>query len=88
MAISVNMLRLRLTSEAHARSKNGQPAHKTTGVASANWIQFEVPCREPHMQVRKVAAHFERHHRDRENQSDPKTPRHVDQFGIGAGVCA
>ena len=35
-AISVNMLRLRVTSEAQPRSKNGQPAHSTTGVASAS----------------------------------------------------
>ena len=36
MAISVNMLRLRLMSDAQPRSKNGQPAHSTTGVASTN----------------------------------------------------
>ena len=36
IAINVNMLRPRLRSDAHARSKNGQPAHKTTGVASTN----------------------------------------------------
>ena len=33
------MLGLRLTSESHARVKNGQPAHSTTGVARASWIQ-------------------------------------------------
>ena len=37
----VNMLRLRLTTEAQPRWKNGQPAHSTTGVDSANWIQME-----------------------------------------------
>ena len=42
MAISVNMLRLRLSSDAQARWKNGQPAHQTTGVARANWIQADV----------------------------------------------
>ena len=36
------MLRLRLTSDAHARWKNGQPHHSTTGVASTSWIQIEV----------------------------------------------
>ena len=33
MAISVNMLVLRFTSDAHPRWKNGQPPHSTTGVA-------------------------------------------------------
>ena len=36
IAISVNMLRLRVTSDCQPRSKNGQPAQSTTGVASAN----------------------------------------------------
>src|SRR5258706_15587133 len=34
MAISVNMLVLRLTIDAHPRWKNGQPPQSTTGVAS------------------------------------------------------
>src|SRR3546814_2223304 len=34
--ISVNMLRLRVLSDCHARSKKGQPPHRTTGVASAS----------------------------------------------------
>ena len=38
------------------------------------------------MQIYQVAAHFERNHRDRENQSDPQATRHVDQFGVGARV--
>ena len=33
MPISVNMFRLRLLNEAHMRSKNGHPPHRTTGVA-------------------------------------------------------
>src|SRR5271170_2727741 len=33
------MLRLRPTTDRAARTKNGQPAHKTTGVESAKWIQ-------------------------------------------------
>ena len=33
-----------------------------------------------------MAAHFERQHRDREGQSDPEPPRHVDQFGVWAVV--
>src|ERR1700736_5941019 len=39
MAISVNMLRCRLTKERQPRTRNGQPAQRTTGVVSANWIQ-------------------------------------------------
>ena len=36
------MLRLRLFSDAQKRSKNGQPPHRTTGVASASWTQTAV----------------------------------------------
>ncbi len=35
------MFGLRLTTDAHARSKNGRPAHRTTGTAQASWIQFD-----------------------------------------------
>ncbi len=42
MAISVNILRLRVTRDCQARAKNGQPAHSTTGVARTNWSQLEV----------------------------------------------
>ena len=41
IAISVNMLRLRVSSDCQPRTKNGQPAQSTTGVANANWIQFD-----------------------------------------------
>src|SRR5450759_2973303 len=34
IAISVNMLVLRFTTDAHPRWKNGQPHHSTAGVAS------------------------------------------------------
>src|SRR5437667_11442522 len=43
IAISVNMLGLRLITEAQARSKNGSPPHNTTGVANINWIQPKLP---------------------------------------------
>ena len=39
VAISVNMFRLRWTSEAQPRSSSGHPAHSTTGVASTSSIQ-------------------------------------------------
>ena len=41
MAMSVNMLRLRVLSEIQARSKNRQPVHSTTGVAKTNCTQFD-----------------------------------------------
>ena len=41
IAISVNMLRLRVRSDAQPRTKNGHPAHSTTGVASTSWIHVE-----------------------------------------------
>ena len=40
--MSVNMLRWRFTSEAQPRTKNGHPAHSTTGVAKTSWIQAEI----------------------------------------------
>ena len=42
IAISVNMFRLRVTSEFHPRTKKGQPPHRTTGVAKTIWIQLDV----------------------------------------------
>src|SRR5438309_218966 len=35
------MLRLRVTSDCQPRTKNGQPAQTTTGVAKTSWIQFD-----------------------------------------------
>ncbi|MNI26935.1 hypothetical protein D3C73_806560 [compost metagenome] len=43
MAIRVNMFSLRVTSDRQPRSKNGQPAQRTTGVASTSCSQFEAP---------------------------------------------
>src|SRR5579884_4260631 len=39
--MSVNILRLRVRSEFHPRSKNGAPPHRTTGAASASCSQAE-----------------------------------------------
>src|ERR1043166_1899449 len=39
IAMRVNMLRWRLSRERQPRTKNGQPAHRTTGVVRTNWIQ-------------------------------------------------
>ena len=38
-AISVNMFRLRVTSDCQPRAKNGQPPQSTTGVARTSWVQ-------------------------------------------------
>ena len=40
-AIRLNMFRLRCTTDAQPRSKNGQPAHSTTGLASTNCTHTE-----------------------------------------------
>ena len=42
------MFGLRLAIDCQQRTKNGQPAHSTTGVASMSWIQLEV-CDPIHM---------------------------------------
>ena len=47
MAISVNMFGLMFLIEATALTKNGQPPHKTTGVASTNWIHNESVAARP-----------------------------------------
>ncbi len=33
-----------------------------------------------------MAAHLQRHHRQRQHEPDPEPARHVDEFGIGAAV--
>ena len=80
MAISVNMLRLRFTSDCQPRTKNGQPAQSTTGVASSSWSQFEVCCREHQMvEPGQMPAHLQRDHRKRQREADPEPARHVDR---------
>ena len=61
------MLRLRWTIEAQARSKNGQPAHSTTGVARTNCIQAESAGRHELVQAqhRDMTAHLQHHDRYR-----------------------
>ena len=46
--ISVNMFKLRVTSDRHPRTKNGQPPHSTTGVARTNSNHCHVLRRQPH----------------------------------------
>ena len=42
--ISENILRLRLANDCNPRTKNGRPAHRMTGVASANCTQPDIVC--------------------------------------------
>ena len=41
IAMRVNMFSLIVRTEAQPRTKNGDPAHRTTGVARASWIHVE-----------------------------------------------
>ena len=77
----MNMFGLRLTIEAHARSKNGQPPQSTTGVEATRPIQFatRAPTSPPPPQH---LAHRQREDRDREQRANPETTRHVHQLGI------
>ena len=75
------MLGLRNTTDCQPRSKNGQPAHRTTGVASANSIQ---PSRRSRKQVLKwMAGQNIRDHdgeqRQRERDPNPEAPGHGDR---------
>ena len=85
IAISVNMLRFRVSSERQPRTKNGAPAHSTTGVASTSEIQFDHGDAMAEHQA-EMAAHLEHEHRQGQHQRDPEPPRHVDQFGIAGLV--
>ena len=85
-AISVNMLRLRVSSDCQPRTKNGQPAHSTTGVAKANWIQLDSVGSTQLWRADDMPAHRQDEHRQREHEADPEPPRHVDELGVRAGV--
>ena len=56
MPISVHMFGLRLRTDCTQRSKNGQPAHSTTGVASANSSQVRVSTASPGMRWPNIAS--------------------------------
>ena len=43
-AISVNMFRLRFTTDCQPRTKNGHPPQSTTGVARMSCAQATAPC--------------------------------------------
>jgi hypothetical protein len=75
------MLRLRFPCDFQPRSKNGQPAQSTTGVASTSWIQLR--CRREEMAAGEVPAHLEQEDRQGQHQADPEAARDVDEFGFG-----
>ena len=76
------MLRLRVTSDCQPRTKNGQPAHSTTGVASTSCSQFEVWRGTIRLEAGQVPAHLQRDDRHRERKPDPEPARHVDELVV------
>ena len=83
MAISVNMLRLRVTSDCQPRWKNGQPAHTTTGVARASCSQVPRLAAQPVIEAQVVPAHRQEHNRQRQGEPDPEAAGHVAPLRIG-----
>ena len=86
IAISVNMFRLRVTSDCQPRTKKGQPAQRTTGVANTSWIQFDNVGST--VRTDEMAAHLQHDRRDRKRQADPEAAGHVGKFGIGRRIQA
>ena len=78
------MFGLRFTIDAHARSKNGQPAQNTTGVASARPIQFtaRMPSASHQRPRRAMSAIVSTNTGAPSSSADPEAARHVDQLGI------
>ena len=75
----MNMLRLRVRSEFHPRTKNGQPAQSTTGVARTNCNQFDQLGATSMSRPGEMHAHFESDDRARERQADQEASSHVGQ---------
>ena len=80
------MLRLRDTIDRAPRTKNGQPAQRTTGVARTQLNPVRRLRTDDRVEVRNVAGHFERRHGNRQRHGDPEPPRHVDEFRIRPGL--
>ena len=86
IAISVNMLRLRVTSDCQPRTKNGQPAHSTTGVAKRELHPVRQRRLDPdRAQPARCAPISSTKTGSVSDQADPEPPRHVGEFGIGSG---
>src|SRR3954471_17240277 len=63
IAMRVNMFSFIVRTDVQPRSKNGQPAHNTTGVARTSWIHAEAEVgldrRQRHVDDRGVQHHDE-----------------------------
>ena len=74
-----------MTSDAQPRTKNGQPAQSTTGVASSELEPVRRSAgRRACVQAGQMAAHLQHEHRQRQRQADPEPARHVDELGVRA----
>ena len=84
----MNMFRLRFTSDCHARTKNGHPAHSTTGVASSKLD----PGREPGWRRaragrgRECGRPSQARTRHRQHETDPEPAGHVDELEVRPGL--
>ncbi len=86
-AIRVNMLRWPVRTDCQPRTKNGQPAHSTTGVASAISSQFGMmPCGSSQCRSKRCPPMSSATSRHGERAADPQAARHVDQFLVGPVV--
>ncbi len=79
MAISVNMLRLRLTSDCQPRTKNGQPAHRTTGCREYELDVVRQRRIDPVVALTRWPPHFQNDGGQRQHAADPEPARHVDE---------
>ena len=83
-AINENMFRLRFTTDCQPRTRNGQPAHRTTGVASASSPQAdEIVAEQPHRidRVEHLAEHRpEQWHTEHDADNEPA--RHVRKLRV------
>ena len=68
----MNMLRLRLFSDAQPRSKKGQPAHSTTGVASSELQPVRGLLPQEQVQAGQMPTHLQGHDRQRKDEPDPE----------------
>ena len=75
------MLSFIVRTDAQPRTKNGHPAHSTTGVASASWTQVDAPRGDRScIDGNRCATHLQHDHRDGQSQPDPEPARHVGEL--------
>ena len=80
----VNLCQASVADRSQARSKNGQPAQTTTGVASANWTHSDsfmpMACRSGSPGVSSEIMNASTG--TSQPNADPEPARHVHQFGV------